>query len=471
MPPKSKPRPPEKDVQFLSDWIGDRVKAAEAARRAQGRVVLRRLNRVEYENTVRDLLGVDVDLKELLPSDSSADGFDNVGERPARLLLPDGAVPGSGRHGPERGHRQPAQAADAHQEALQPQGDAPGQGHRARAFIASWTTTPWCCFSSSPWQRGHAVAVLPAGPRQLPLPHLRLRLSERRQAGHLSRDAGTDADGGRRRTWSATSTPRRQADRRRVRRSPGAAEHDPHPAVRPGRGRNVVDKIGADKYEGPGLAVQWVEVEGPLHDTWPPAEPSPHLRRPAAGDGADLQRPRPRRGRLERPRGRCRAHPPQLRPPRLSAGGDRRRRQAVPRPRQGQAGREALVRAGGARRPHGRAWCRRSSCSSARSPASSTTSPWPAGCRTSCGARCPTRNCSTLAEQKKLSQPDTLRQQVERMLKDPKAAAFTENFVGQWLGLRDIDSTEPEPHPLSRIRRHAQGVDGQGDGSCSSTKC
>src|SRR5262249_59599723 len=32
----------------------------------------------------------------------------------------------------------------------------------------------------------------------------------------------------------------------------------------------AVHKIGADKYQGPGLAVQWVEVEGPLHDSWPP---------------------------------------------------------------------------------------------------------------------------------------------------------------------------------------------------------
>ena len=35
--------------------------------------------------------------------------------------------------------------------------------------------------------------------------------------------------------------------------------------------------------------------------------------------------------------------------------------------------------------------------------------------------------------------------QVERMLNDPKAAAFTENFAGQWLGLRDIDATTPDP--------------------------
>jgi hypothetical protein len=42
-----------------------------------------------------------------------------------------------------------------------------------------------------------------------------------------------------------------------------------------------------------------------------------------------------------------------------------------------------------------------------------------------------------------LSDPDVLHRQVERMLESPKAATFIENFVGQWLGLRDIDFTEP----------------------------
>jgi hypothetical protein len=50
-----------------------------------------------------------------------------------------------------------------------------------------------------------------------------------------------------------------------------------------------------------------------------------------------------------------------------------------------------------------------------------------------------------LAADGKLSQPDILRDQVERMLADPKSRAFTENFVGQWLKLRDIDFTEPDP--------------------------
>src|SRR5207248_7864264 len=45
----------------------------------------------------------------------------------------------------------------------------------------------------------------------------------------------------------------------------------------------------------------------------------------------------------------------------------------------------------------------------------------------------------------KLADAETLRGQVERMLKHPKAAQFTENFIGQWLKLRDIDFTSPDP--------------------------
>ena len=49
-----------------------------------------------------------------------------------------------------------------------------------------------------------------------------------------------------------------------------------------------------------------------------------------------------------------------------------------------------------------------------------------------------------LAGKKELHKPPVLRQQVERMLKDPKAAAFSESFLDQWLDLRQIDSTVPD---------------------------
>jgi hypothetical protein len=71
MPPKAKPRPAKKDVEALAGWIDAQ---AGAARLARGRTVLRRLNRIEYQNTVRDLLGIEVDFQEMLPADSSANG-------------------------------------------------------------------------------------------------------------------------------------------------------------------------------------------------------------------------------------------------------------------------------------------------------------------------------------------------------------------------------------------------------------
>jgi hypothetical protein len=81
MPPEEKPRPPQKDVRAFADWINGRVATAEAAHNAaQGRVPLRRLNRAEYANTVRDLLGIAIDLKDTLPPDATVNGFDNSAE-------------------------------------------------------------------------------------------------------------------------------------------------------------------------------------------------------------------------------------------------------------------------------------------------------------------------------------------------------------------------------------------------------
>ena len=54
--------------------------ALTRADRARSSVVLRRLNRTEYENTVRDLFGIKARVKNMLPQDTPTDGFDNVGE-------------------------------------------------------------------------------------------------------------------------------------------------------------------------------------------------------------------------------------------------------------------------------------------------------------------------------------------------------------------------------------------------------
>jgi mono/diheme cytochrome c family protein len=77
MPPQGNPRPPAAEIQKL--LLSAKQHLAEAARetRSGGRVRIRRLNRLEYENTLRDLLQIDTALQDLLPEDDLADGFSN----------------------------------------------------------------------------------------------------------------------------------------------------------------------------------------------------------------------------------------------------------------------------------------------------------------------------------------------------------------------------------------------------------
>jgi hypothetical protein len=77
MPPPGKgASTPEGKPAFLKT-LGEALTRADLARR---KVLLRRLNRTEYENTVRDLFGVHVDVRDLLPEDATLHGFDTMGE-------------------------------------------------------------------------------------------------------------------------------------------------------------------------------------------------------------------------------------------------------------------------------------------------------------------------------------------------------------------------------------------------------
>ncbi len=81
MPPKKKEKPPADEVAVFMESLGGFLSEHDAARHASsGRVVLRRLNRTEYENTLHDLLSIDTPLAQMLPEDASAYGFDNVSE-------------------------------------------------------------------------------------------------------------------------------------------------------------------------------------------------------------------------------------------------------------------------------------------------------------------------------------------------------------------------------------------------------
>ncbi len=77
MPPKDMPQPTADEKNSLLGQLGTDL--LEAHERRKG-TVLRRLNRNEYENTISDLLGIDVSVKDMLPEDSIFNGLDNIGE-------------------------------------------------------------------------------------------------------------------------------------------------------------------------------------------------------------------------------------------------------------------------------------------------------------------------------------------------------------------------------------------------------
>jgi len=81
MPPPTEEQPAKKAIHAFTSGLSQTLHNASLARqRREGRVVLRRLNRNEYETTLRDLLGPQVEVKDLLPEDRTTAGFDNVSE-------------------------------------------------------------------------------------------------------------------------------------------------------------------------------------------------------------------------------------------------------------------------------------------------------------------------------------------------------------------------------------------------------
>ena len=81
MPPKDADQPSEVELQELRAILQAELATFDCEANARpGRVTLRRLNRAEYNNTVRDLLGVDYRPADEFPSDDVGNGFDNIGD-------------------------------------------------------------------------------------------------------------------------------------------------------------------------------------------------------------------------------------------------------------------------------------------------------------------------------------------------------------------------------------------------------
>lgn len=77
MPPPEEEQPEAKERHQLVNWINKAIFPASTT--DPGHSVMRRMNRIEYQNTIKDLLGITIPVRELLPPDDSSHGFDNNG--------------------------------------------------------------------------------------------------------------------------------------------------------------------------------------------------------------------------------------------------------------------------------------------------------------------------------------------------------------------------------------------------------
>jgi hypothetical protein len=432
MPPKGRPRPPAQDSAALTSWIRARADAAELARRAtEGRVVLRRLNRAEYTNTVRDLLGIDLDLREKLALDGSMDGFDNVGSAlhlssfalERYLEAADAALNVAIADRPP-----PAKTKTRYslknQHAVKIYGN---EFYRVLdddtvvMFISTHDTTVWLS-QFYPRDGGY----------------YRFRIS-----------ASGFQSSGKPVTFSVNSSTVGlvgyfdvPADKptviefvSRIEAHKGSIEIAPY-----GLGKEVTKTPGrAAKYKGAGLAVHWVEVEGPLYDSWPPAS---HRR--IFGDRQQV--PLKNSDRLE-----VVSKNPQADAESIIRAFARR---ALRRPVTEVELKPflALVRARLEEKDSFEQAVRVGLTAVLSSPRFLFLQEKPGklddfalASRLSyfLWSTMPDEELLTLAAQKKLADPETLRRQADRMLNDPKAAVLATNFCGQWLSLREIDFTEP----------------------------
>jgi len=443
MPPKAHAQPKPEEVKPVLAWIAARVDGAEAERRArEGRTVLRRLNRVEYQNTMRDLLGVgDLDLKDLLPPDASASGFDNVGEalHSSSFLMEryldaaDLALNAAIANGPRPNGVQ--RRFDLKKDAgLKLKGDVYRPQDDGVAIFCSWESAnvQVCLWSL-----------------RTPLPgRYRFRLScYGVQTGgkpvtfHLK--DGSFIDTGDNRTMAYFDVPEN---------TPTIVEHIERMeagktlrlavdglGVRP---HDIQKAGGVEVYKGPGMAVQWVEVEGPLMDSWPPAG-----HRWIFGDMPQAPDPQ-HKGRIE-----VTSSNPKADAQRILRDFTRRtfRRTVTDEDVRPFVSRvEAKMAEGQSFERAMRAGLKAVLISPEflflrERPGKLDGFALASRLSYFLWSSMPDEQLLDLAARGELTKGDVLRTQVERLLKDPKAGAFTHTFVGQWLNLRAIDDTVPDP--------------------------
>lgn len=141
MPPKGMPRPKPEAIATVTNWLEQQFSEADRNRPVDpGRLTAHRLNRAEYNNTVRDLLAIHFQPAADFPADDSGYGFDNIGDvlsvspvlmekyLNAATAIANRAIPGDALPRPTRMRYSPEHSPNDDGMALENQFDFPAEG-------------------------------------------------------------------------------------------------------------------------------------------------------------------------------------------------------------------------------------------------------------------------------------------------------------------------------------------------------
>jgi hypothetical protein len=468
MPPKKKPRPDAKLANAFLDSLDSQLRDTSAAQIAsQGRTLVRRLNRIEYENTVRDLLHIDTPLAGLLPEDTPMHGFDTVAEglRFSQLQIEkyleaaDAALDAAvDLRVPVEMKKQRFSYKD--QKSIidnlklpdDPPADPKKKYQRQRQVFRSLDDA-LVMFTDADYMLGLSNFKLgrPGSYR------IRLSAYGYQSAGQPVplRLYANDYKIGKRLlgTWDMTADKPREVE---VIAQINRSEHLmllPFSVGYDADGKRLSDSDTTKQFTGRGLAVQWVDIEGPLEaQAWPPPSvksifgevpvvqiDKKKIKNPWDGEkaiGYELQPADPvaaLKTVIEN----------------FAAKAFRRPLEAGEAYRFVKLAQDAL--AGGGSFVEATKLGLRGVLTSPQFLLFDEL-PGPRLSDHALASRLsyflwstlPDDELMRLVDAKKLHEPETLKSQVNRLLADPRSQAFVKNFAGQWLDLRSIDATSPD---------------------------
>ena len=468
MPPKKKARPDAKLADTFLEALDGQLRETSAAQTAsQGRTLVRRLNRIEYENTVRDLLHIDLPLAGLLPEDTPMHGFDTVAEglRFSQLQIEkyleaaDAALDAAvDLRVPVKMKKQRFSYKD--QKSIidnlklpdDPPADPKKKYQRQRQVFRSLDDA-LVMFTDADYMLGLSNFKLgrPGSHR------IRLSAYGYQSAGQpiTLRLYANDYKVGKRLlgTWDMT------ADKPREVEVIAPINRSEHLLVLPcsvgydADGKRLSDSDTTKLFTGRGLAVQWVDIEGPLEaQAWPPPSVKSIF--------ADVPVVPIDKKKIKNPWDGEKAIGYELQPAdpvatlktvieNFAAKAFRRPLEAGEADRFVKLASDAL--AGGGSFVDATKLGLRGVLTSPQfllfdELPGPRLSDFALASRLSyfLWSTLPDDELLRLAAAKKLHEPETLKAQVNRLLADQRSRAFVKNFAGQWLDLRSIDATSPD---------------------------